>query len=98
MADSHFWQDRRVLVTGCSGILGSWLTLRLLDLGADVVGMTLVPEVFLAAEFGLPYAARCIVTNLAAGRSTPESGRRFGVEVGREGLTACRRAAALMQS
>jgi|TARA_B100001964_G_scaffold217112_1_gene256924 5'-methylthioadenosine phosphorylase len=67
-------------------------------MGADVVGMTLVPEVFLAAEFGLPYAALCIVTNLAAGRSTPESGRRFGVEVGREGLTACRRAAALMQS
>lgn len=39
VADSHFWQDRRVLVTGCSGILGSWLTLRLLDLGADVVGI-----------------------------------------------------------
>ena len=67
-------------------------------MGADMVGMTLVPEVFLAADFGLPYAALCIVTNLAAGRSTRESGRRFGVEVGREGLTACRRAAALMQS
>ncbi len=68
------------------------------QLGADFVGMTLVPEVFLAAEFGLPYAALCIVTNLAAGRSTPESGRRFGVEVGREGLMACRQAAALVQS
>lgn len=39
MTDSHFWQDRRVLVTGCNGILGSWLTLRLLELGADVVGI-----------------------------------------------------------
>ena len=39
MIDSHFWQDRRVLVTGCSGILGSWLTLKLEELGADVVGI-----------------------------------------------------------
>lgn len=39
MADPHFWQDRRVLLTGCNGILGSWLTLGLLELGADVVGI-----------------------------------------------------------
>ena len=39
MSDSNFWLDRRVLVTGCSGVLGSWLTLRLLELGADVVGI-----------------------------------------------------------
>lgn len=32
-----FWQDRRVLVTGASGLVGSWLTPRLLDAGADVV-------------------------------------------------------------
>lgn len=32
-----FWQDRRVLVTGASGLVGSWLTRRLLDAGADVV-------------------------------------------------------------
>ena len=36
---SHFWQDRRVLITGCTGILGSWLTIKLIDLGADVVGI-----------------------------------------------------------
>lgn len=34
-----FWQDRRVLVTGCSGFLGSWLTARLIGVGADVVGL-----------------------------------------------------------
>ncbi len=34
-----FWRDRPVLVTGCTGILGSWLTRALLDLGADVVGL-----------------------------------------------------------
>ena len=36
-------------------------------LGADVVGMTQVPEVVLAGEAGIPYAAIAVVTNLAAG-------------------------------
>jgi CDP-glucose 4,6-dehydratase len=31
------WQDRPVLVTGASGLVGSWLTGRLLHAGADVV-------------------------------------------------------------
>ena len=39
MTDAHFWRDRRVLITGCTGMLGSWITLRLLELGADVVGI-----------------------------------------------------------
>jgi CDP-glucose 4,6-dehydratase len=37
--DSGFWQDRPVLVTGCAGLLGSWLTRALLDRGAFVVGL-----------------------------------------------------------
>ena len=36
-------------------------------LGADVVGMTNVPEVVLARELGLCYATICLVTNWAAG-------------------------------
>jgi CDP-glucose 4,6-dehydratase len=32
-----FWQDRPTLVTGATGLLGSWLVRRLVDLGADVV-------------------------------------------------------------
>lgn len=36
---SEFWKQRRVFVTGCTGILGSWLTLALLDAGAEVVGL-----------------------------------------------------------
>ena len=35
--ESKFWQDRRVFVTGASGLLGSWLTRKLVDLEADVV-------------------------------------------------------------
>lgn len=38
-ADLNFWRDRRVLVTGCTGVLGSWLTTSLIELGADVVGL-----------------------------------------------------------
>ncbi len=34
-----FWRGRRVLVTGCTGLLGSWLASRLVELGADVVGL-----------------------------------------------------------
>ena len=34
---------------------------------ADVVGMTLVPEVVLARERGICYASLCIVSNMAAG-------------------------------
>ena len=50
--------------------------------GADVVGMTLMPEAALARELDLPYAALAVVVNHAAGRgdsklsiSTAEIGR-----------------------
>lgn len=36
---SDFWQDRNVFVTGCTGILGSWLTMELVEWGARVVGL-----------------------------------------------------------
>ncbi len=36
-------------------------------LGADIVGMTLAPEAFLARELGMCYAACSVVTNYAAG-------------------------------
>lgn len=36
--------------------------------GADIVGMTGMPEACLARELGVPYAAICVVANWAAGR------------------------------
>lgn len=39
-----FWKNRRVLLTGHTGFKGSWLTLLLLRLGADVYGLSLPPE------------------------------------------------------
>jgi CDP-glucose 4,6-dehydratase len=37
--DPAFWAGRRVLMTGNTGFKGSWLTLCLLELGADVHGL-----------------------------------------------------------
>jgi CDP-glucose 4,6-dehydratase len=37
--DSKFWQDRAVLVTGSTGLLGSWLTRALVERGAFVVSV-----------------------------------------------------------
>lgn len=39
MGMNTFWQNRSVLVTGCTGLLGSWLTEELLERGANVVGL-----------------------------------------------------------
>jgi len=38
-----FWQDRRVLITGHTGFKGSWLSLWLQSLGAEVTGYALNP-------------------------------------------------------
>jgi 5'-methylthioadenosine phosphorylase len=38
--------------------------------GADLVGMTGMPEASLARELGVPYAAVCVVANWAAGRGS----------------------------
>ena len=40
--------------------------------GADLVGMTGMPELALARELSLPYASLCIVANMAAGRGEGE--------------------------
>jgi len=44
MLDRDFWRGRRVLLTGHTGFKGSWLTLWLLSLGAEVWGYSLAPE------------------------------------------------------
>lgn len=45
--------------------------------GADVVGMTGMPEAALARELGLPYAAILVVANRAAGRDESAEGISF---------------------
>ena len=36
---SDFWRDRRVFVTGCTGLVGAWTVRALLERGAHVVGL-----------------------------------------------------------
>lgn len=40
---SNFWKDKKVFVTGHTGFKGSWLSLWLKNLGADVTGFSLAP-------------------------------------------------------
>ncbi len=44
MLHKNFWAGRRVLITGHTGFKGSWLSLWLLSLGADVWGFALAAE------------------------------------------------------
>ncbi len=65
--------------------------------GADVVGMTLSPEAFLAQEVGIRYASLCYVTNYATGREMGRPPKRqFGPEVARTCLPILLRAASLI--
>ena len=42
----EFWKSRNVFITGCTGLLGSWLTKALVERGANVTGLIrdLVPK------------------------------------------------------
>src|SRR5947209_3018429 len=44
MLDPRFWAGKRVLLTGHTGFKGSWLTLLLKKLGAEVAGLALPPN------------------------------------------------------
>ena len=46
MQSDDFWRDRNVFITGCTGLLGSWLTKSLYESGANVIGLIrdLVPR------------------------------------------------------
>ncbi|OIQ75748.1 CDP-glucose 4,6-dehydratase [mine drainage metagenome] len=55
--NAAFWEGKRVLLTGHTGFKGSWLSLWLQSMGAQVVGYALVPptnpSLFDVAEVGL---------------------------------------------
>jgi len=43
LVENRMWKDRRVLITGHTGFKGSWLSLWLTELGAQVTGLALAP-------------------------------------------------------
>ena len=56
MIDQEFWAGKRVFLTGHTGFKGSWLSLWLSSLGAEVKGYALnpptSPSLFDEAEVG----------------------------------------------
>ena len=41
MINKQFWKHKRVLITGHTGFKGSWLSLWLLNMGAEVIGLSI---------------------------------------------------------
>ncbi|MDF2944247.1 MAG: rfbG [Herbinix sp.] len=41
--DNNFWQGKKVLITGHTGFKGSWLSIWLHEMGAEVIGYALEP-------------------------------------------------------
>jgi CDP-glucose 4,6-dehydratase len=41
---NNFWVGKRVLITGHTGFKGSWLSLWLSELGAELFGLSLDPD------------------------------------------------------
>ena len=56
MVDPDFWRGKRVLLTGHTGFKGSWLSLWLQSLGAEIQGLALepptTPDLFAEARVG----------------------------------------------
>jgi CDP-glucose 4,6-dehydratase len=66
MPDRKFWKGRRVFLTGHTGFKGSWLSLWLEALGADVTGYALPPptQPNLYEQAGVTNSLRSIMADL----------------------------------
>ena len=63
---NNIYKNKKVLVTGSTGFKGSWLTLWLQSLGADVLGYALLPdtEPSMYTELGLKHRINTIFANI----------------------------------
>ena len=71
----NFWMNKKVFITGHTGFKGSWLTLWLKKLGADVAGYSLKPKkkVFLLMLTFLMVSNQILKTFLILGNSLIKS-------------------------
>ena len=64
MVDKSFWEGKVVLLTGHTGFKGSWLSLWLQSMGAEVVGYALAARrndgVTIAGRYGSIFKSRRI--------------------------------------
>jgi CDP-glucose 4,6-dehydratase len=68
--DPAFWRGRRVLITGHTGFKGSWLSLWLQHLGAQVTGYALAPPTQ-PSLFAVARVASAMTSHLADIRDLP---------------------------
>ena len=63
---NNIYKNKKVLVTGSTGFKGSWLTLWLQSLGADVLGYALLPdtEPSMYTELGLKHRINTVFANI----------------------------------
>ncbi len=71
LTSASFWRGKRVLLTGHTGFKGSWLTIWLQRLGADVTGVSLPPATIpnlcsMAGVEGLCQSHFCDIRDAAA--------------------------------
>lgn len=66
MGMSKFWKNKKILITGHTGFKGSWLSLWLLKLGADITGYALKPptEPSLFASCGIDRDMNSIIGDI----------------------------------
>ena len=68
-ADPSFWNSKRVLLTGHTGFKGSWMSIWLKQMGADLTGFSLEPP----TNPSLFVDAR-VADGQTLGRSGPDGG------------------------
>ena len=70
MANAHFWNGKRVLLTGHTGFKGSWLALWLSEMGAEVSGLSLahfwITLILLGLGWNLAFIGATVISSQLA--------------------------------